>query len=76
MQQPSQQPSTSERPLGVTILAVLAAIRGVLGLLGSLVLIGIGGSVLGGGFAIFGLIALILSVLYLVFAYGAWTLKA
>ena len=84
MQQPSDQPSqpasprpsTSERPLGVTILAVLAAISGVVGLLASLRVIGIGGSVLAGGGVIFGLITLILSILYLVFAYGAWTLKA
>lgn len=83
MQQPIQptQP-TAGRPMGVTILAVLAAIGGVLGLLGSLALIGLGGLAAAGGAAavggiatIYGILVLVLSVLSLVFAYGAWTLK-
>jgi hypothetical protein len=74
MQQPSpQQPTTRERPLGITILAILAAIAGVLGLLGSLGLMALSG--LGGLFLIIGLVTLVLSVLYLAFAYGAWTLQ-
>lgn len=68
------QPSTRERPLGVTILAILAAIGGVLGLLGSLALLGFF-SAAGGLVLILGLVTLVLSVLYLVFAYGAWTLQ-
>lgn len=62
-----QQPQT-QRPLGITILAILAAVAGVLGLLGSLTLMGF-------GLGIFGIVLLLLSVLYLVFAFGAWTLK-
>jgi len=80
-----------QRPMGVTILAVLAAIGGVLGLCGSLTIIGLGGvlgglaagvgapaadaAVLGGLTVIFGVLSLVLAVLYLVFAYGAWMLK-
>jgi hypothetical protein len=70
-----QQPSTRERPLGVTILAILAAVGGVLGLLGSVALLGLF-SAAGGLFMILGLLSLVLSVLYLVFAYGAWTLQS
>lgn len=74
------------RPMGITILALLALIGGVFGLLGGLALIGLGGvagGVIGGttgaavgGFAVLvGLIVLIGAALYLAFAYGAWTLK-
>jgi len=78
MQQPTppsaQPPSTSQRPLGITILAILAAIAGVLGLLGSLLIMGL--LMAGGGLYMFiGLITLVLSILYILFAYGAWTLK-
>ncbi|MEP7082104.1 MAG: hypothetical protein ABI841_03905 [Chloroflexota bacterium] len=68
------QPSTRERPLGITILAILAAVGGILGLLGSVALLGLF-SAAGGLFMIVGLLTLVLSVLYLVFAYGAWTLQ-
>jgi hypothetical protein len=77
--------------MGVTILAALAAIGGVLGLCASLALVGLGGllgglaaqagapagaaAVLGGFTGIFGILILVLSVLELAFAYGAWTLK-
>lgn len=54
-----------KRPLGVTIIAVLAAISGMLGLLGSLMAVA--------GVAIVLLLAI--SILLLVFAYGAWTLQ-
>lgn len=80
-----------QRPMGVTILAVLAAIGGVLGLCGSLTIIGLGGvlgglaaglgapvadaAALGGLTVIFGVLSLVLAVLYLIFAYGAWTLQ-
>lgn len=75
MQEPTtQEPTTKGRPTGVTVLAVLAAIGGVLGLLGSLAIIGIL-SAAGGIFMVLGLVTLVLSILYLVFAYGAWTLK-
>ena len=57
------------RPTGVTILAVLAGIFGVLGLLGSLTLMGV-------GLGIFGIIGLVVAVLYLALAYGFWTLQS
>jgi hypothetical protein len=75
------QPTTRARPTGVTVLAVLAAIGGVLGILGGVALLGLGSlgvgstGILGGSIAIFGLIAIVQSVLALAFAYGAWTLK-
>lgn len=75
------------RPTGVSILAILALIGGIFGLLGGLALIAggalIGGAVGGaegaafGGFAfVLGVITLGGAVLYLAFAYGSWTAKA
>jgi uncharacterized membrane protein (DUF2068 family) len=70
-----------QRPTGVTIIAVLAAIGGVLGILSGLALIGLGGfiaasGVTGGALApIVGLLLLAYGVLALVLAYGFWTLK-
>jgi hypothetical protein len=54
--------------MGITILAVLAAIGGLFGLFGALPL-------LGGPYAIYGIISLVTSLAYLAFAYGAWTLQ-
>ena len=71
------------RPLGITILAVLSAIGGVLGLLGGIALIGLGGvaaaqtgatAYFGLG-AVWGILILASAIASLVFAYGAWTLK-
>lgn len=79
-----------QRPTGVTILAVLAAIGGVMGIFAAIGLFGLGalsGAMLGaagvvgtgflvGGFAIFwALVTLVQSGISLVFAYGAWYLK-
>jgi hypothetical protein len=70
---------TKVRPTGVTVLAVLAAVGGVLGLLGGIAALGLGGVVaaggLGGLLAVVGIVAIVQSVLALAFAYGAWTLK-
>src|SRR5437016_2536069 len=55
------------RPLGITILAVLVAVYGILGLIGGVVVLGTSLSV--------GIIALILGVLELVLAWGLWTLQ-
>ena len=71
------------RPTGITILAVLAAIGGVLSILAGIAIVGIGGfaAASSGTAAYFGLgavagiILLALGVLNLAFAYGAWTLK-
>jgi len=67
------------RPTGITILAVLFAIGGVLGILAGVALLGVGaiaaGSGLGGLAAIFGIIALALGAAEIAEAYGLWTLK-
>jgi hypothetical protein len=59
--------ATTARPTGVTILAVLAAIGGLLLLLGSLALLAT--------LPLFGIITLVLAVLYLGLAWGLWTLQ-
>jgi hypothetical protein len=75
--------ATAGRPTGITILAILAAIGGVLGIFAGLLLM-VGGAALGaaaGSGALAGLAALIgavtlaLAVGYLVFAWGAWGLQ-
>jgi hypothetical protein len=68
-----------QRPTGVTVLAVLAAIGGVASILGGLALLGIGAvfAVVGGGFAfIIGLVVLALGVVDLALAYGFWTTQS
>jgi hypothetical protein len=82
MSPPPMSSMAPVRPTGITILAVLSAIGGILAILGSLALIGIGGVVgasggglLGGGAVVIGLFILVVGVLELAFAYGAWTLK-
>jgi hypothetical protein len=67
--------STAQRPTGITILAVLAAIGGVLGLFGGFVLLFAGTVVFGGLGALLGIAALAYAALLLAFAYGAWTLQ-
>jgi hypothetical protein len=79
-----------QRPLGVTILAILSAIGGVLILCVSLAALGIGGAlggllgrevgpfagaVVGGLASVIGFISLAIAILALAFAYGAWTLQ-
>jgi len=73
--------NTSARPTGVTILAVLAFIGGVLGILGALLLM-VGGAAastvdagIGGSALIYGILSLAVSVAYLAFGIGAWGLK-
>ena len=63
------------RPTGITILAILAGIGGVLGLLGGFVVF-LGGTVLFGALGgLLGLAYLAYAGLLIAFAYGAWTLK-
>jgi hypothetical protein len=79
---PGPAPTTA-RPMGITILAVLSAIGGVLTILGGIALIGLGGvagassgsAALFGMGAIFGLLLLVSGIASLAFAYGAWTLQ-
>ncbi len=71
----SGAPAAAARPTGITILAILAGIGGVLGLLGGFALF-LGGTVLfGAAGALFGLAALALAALSLAFSWGAWTLQ-
>jgi len=53
--------------MGITILAVLAAISGVFGLLNGFTTLG--------GNAISGILGLVVALAYLAFAYGAWSLQ-
>jgi hypothetical protein len=78
-----------QRPMGITILAVLALIGGIFGICGGLsgivagsFLSGLAASVgasnaaaLGGMAAVYSIVALAFAVADLVFGFGAWTLK-
>jgi uncharacterized membrane protein (DUF2068 family) len=59
------------RPLGITIIAIILGIQGVLSIIAGIILLT--GS--GGTFAVPALITLILGVLYLILAWGLWTLQ-
>lgn len=68
----------NQRPTGVTILAILAFIGGVLSILAGLALVGIGGvfAAAGGGLAIlFGIYALVWGALALWIGWGFWQLR-
>lgn len=71
-----------QRPTGVTILAVLAVIGGLLGLCSSLALFGLSGLGVASGEVssgatgmLYGGLGLVGAVLYLLFGFGAWQLK-
>ena len=86
---PSMPATLAGRPTGITILAVLAAIGGVLSILGGLTLTFIGGvvgalgagvgsgsgAVLGGLVFFYGIFVLALGVVSIVVAYGLWNLR-
>jgi hypothetical protein len=61
---------TRARPLGISIIAVILAIQGILGVISGILLLG-GGGIL----TTLGIISLVLGVLYLVLAWGLWMLK-
>lgn len=68
----------NQRPTGVTILAILAFIGGVLSILAGLALVGLGGvfAAAGGGLAIlFGIYALVWGALALWIGWGFWQLR-
>jgi hypothetical protein len=79
----------AQRPLGITILAILGIIGGVLGLLGGCGAIaggalvgalgaqaGVGAVAAGGGLlSLLGIVALAMAVGWIAFGIGAWTLK-
>ena len=68
-----EQLTRRSRPLGITIIAIIMAIQGILGIIGGIVLL-TGGA--GTGSVGIGLFTLILGVLYLILAWGLWTLQA
>ncbi len=63
------------RPTGITILAILAAIGGVFGLLAGFGVLLVGTVLFGALGGLLGLAALAYAGLLIAFAYGAWTLK-
>ena len=67
--------ASAARPTGITILAILAGIGGVFGLLGGFGVLFVGGAVASGAVMILGLCALAYAALLIAFAYGAWTLQ-
>ena len=76
MQQASTPPAGAlQRPVGVTILVILAAFRGVVGLWASIAVVGVLNSPGAGDLAILDLIWLAVAAVFLVLAYGAWNLK-
>ena len=77
MQQPSTPaPGVLQRPLGVTILVILAVFRGVVGLWAAIAVVGVLNSLGAGDFAILNVIWLAIAAVFLVLAYGAWKLKS
>jgi hypothetical protein len=73
--------TTATRPIGVTILAALAAAFGVFALLAGMAVFGFGAFVstsaglLSPAFSAVGFLVLVLGVAELLFAYGAWLLR-
>ena len=66
------------RPVGITIISVIQAIQGVLGIITGILELTAGGSTSGamaGAVTFIGVLTLILSVLLLVLAWGLWTLR-
>jgi hypothetical protein len=68
-----EQLTRRSRPLGITIIAIIMAIQGILGIIGGIMLLA-GGA--GAGAMGVGIFTLILGVLYLILAWGLWTLQA
>ena len=58
---------TNTRPLGVTIIAIIVAIYGILAIIGGVLLLHVSATV--------GLISLVLGILELALAWGLWTLQ-
>src|ERR1700681_4666399 len=58
---------TRTRPLGITIIAIIMAILGIFDIIGGIVMMG--------SYSTLGIITLIIGVLYLVLAWGLWTLQ-
>ena len=69
----------NQRPTGVTILAILAFVGGILSILAALTLLGLGGVLAGAGFGglavFFGIYALVWGALALWIGWGFWQLR-
>jgi hypothetical protein len=77
MQQPNTPPASAvQRPLGVTILVILAAFRGVVGLWASIAVVGVLDSLGADDFAILNVVWLIIAMVFVFLAYGAWNIKS
>jgi len=75
--QPSAPPGGAiRRPRGVTIVAILAAFRGVVGLWSAIAVVGVLGSFGTDDFAILNVIWLVIAAVFVVLAYGAWKLSS
>jgi hypothetical protein len=72
---PAAAAPTAVRPTGITILAILAGLEGVFGLLGGFGLLFASTIGLGVGGTLLGLALLALAGLALAFGWGAWTLQ-
>ena len=66
-----QNLTTRSRPLGITIIAIIMGIQGILGIISGIMLLASSG----GGLFAAGIITLVLGVLYLILAWGLWTLQ-
>ena len=55
------------RPLGITIIAIIMAILGIFDIIGGIMVMG--------SYSTLGIITLIIGVLYLILAWGLWTLQ-
>ena len=76
MQQPiPSQVGPLQRPLGVTILVSLALFRGAVGLWASVAVVGVLSSVAAGDATLLNLIWLAIATLFVLLAYGAWSLN-
>jgi len=61
------------RPLGITIIAIILGIQGILSIIAGIFSLTAAGA--NPAFAIVGIITLILGILYLILAWGLWTLQ-
>ena len=62
-----QRLTTRTRPLGITIIAIIMAILGIFDIVGGVMILG--------SYSTLGIITLIIGVLYLILAWGLWTLQ-
>lgn len=62
-----QRLTSRSRPIGITIIAIIMAILGIFDIIGGIMILG--------SYSTLGIITLIIGVLYLVLAWGLWTLQ-